>query len=140
LPTILGNQLQIFQLFLNLIDNALKFRTSTRIPTLNITCEVVEGLQNDLLAVNSSAPYWKLSFSDNGIGFDSQYARKIFHMFQRLHGNAEFAGNGMGLAICKRIMENHKGFITADGVLDQGAIFICYFPVNVQLPDNPKSV
>jgi light-regulated signal transduction histidine kinase (bacteriophytochrome) len=66
---------------------------------------------------------------NNGIGFDQQYAEKIFELFQRLHGKAEYEGTGIGLAICKKIVENHHGFISAEGDLNLGARFNMYFPI-----------
>jgi signal transduction histidine kinase len=79
--------------------------------------------------------YVKISIADNGIGFDQQYAKKIFQMFQRLHGMHEYPGTGMGLAICKKIIEYHNGFIVAHSAPGHGAEFECYFPVLLQLSE-----
>ncbi len=73
--------------------------------------------------------YYYLSISDNGIGFDQHFSKKIFEIFQRLHGQTEYAGTGIGLAICKKIVENHHGIITARGELNKGATFNIYLPV-----------
>jgi signal transduction histidine kinase len=72
--------------------------------------------------------YHELIFSDNGIGFEPEYANLIFSLFQRLHGKHEFNGTGIGLALCKKIMENHGGYIYAEGNLGIGASFYLYFP------------
>jgi light-regulated signal transduction histidine kinase (bacteriophytochrome) len=76
-----------------------------------------------------SPSYFKLDVSDNGIGFEEKYAKKIFGMFQRLHVSSDYAGTGMGLTICKRVMDNHHGFIVGKGTPGQGATFSCYFPL-----------
>jgi signal transduction histidine kinase len=73
--------------------------------------------------------YLKIEVEDNGIGFEEKYASKIFQMFQRLHGRSEFPGTGMGLAICKKVVENHHGFIVVRSKPGEGAVFTCYFPV-----------
>ncbi len=76
--------------------------------------------------------YCHLSISDNGIGFDPQYKERIFEVFQRLNLNEEYIGTGIGLAICKRVVENHKGLITATGKLGKGAQFDVYIPVHTE--------
>ncbi len=73
--------------------------------------------------------YYHLAISDNGIGFEPQYKERIFEVFQRLHGRDEYKGTGIGLAIVKKIMENHNGFIVASGETNAGATFDMYFPV-----------
>ena len=78
--------------------------------------------------VNNEISYWKITFSDNGIGFEQQYADRIFELFQRLHSRFEYEGTGIGLAICKKIVQNHKGFIYADGKPGLGASFVIYLP------------
>ena len=78
--------------------------------------------------VDNEISYWKIIFSDNGIGFEQQYADKIFELFQRLHSRFEYEGTGIGLAICKKIVQNHKGFIYANGQPGLGASFVIYLP------------
>ena len=92
----------------------------------------------DIPGANAQAEkeYYHLSITDNGIGFKPEYAEKIFDIFQRLHGQAEYEGTGIGLAICKKIVETHKGFITATGEPGKGASFHIFLPVN----ENENSV
>jgi len=73
--------------------------------------------------------YCHISISDNGIGFEQEYGKKIFEVFQRLHGKSEYAGTGIGLAIVKKIVENHHGIITATGQKNKGATFTIYIPI-----------
>ena len=87
-----------------------------------------EWLDAPPLPLTSNTKYVKVSISDNGIGFDPIYSDKIFQVFQRLHGKAEYQGSGIGLAICKKAMENHNGRIYAEGLPGQGAIFTLIFP------------
>lgn len=76
----------------------------------------------------SALPYHCITIADNGIGFDPQFSERIFQVFQRLHGKDEFPGTGIGLAIVKKIVENHNGIITAHGELNKGATFTIYLP------------
>src|SRR5690606_40530803 len=78
--------------------------------------------------VCSSDLYYHISIADNGIGFEQKYVDKIFQVFQRLHGRSEYAGTGIGLAIVKKIVENHHGVITAQGEQNKGAVFNIYIP------------
>jgi light-regulated signal transduction histidine kinase (bacteriophytochrome) len=129
LPTIKGNQTQLIQLFENLIGNALKFQKAGVRPEVDITGVLMEGSSINHPQAELNKSYVRLEFCDNGIGFDEQYLPKIFLMFQRLHGKAEYPGTGMGLAICKKIVENHRGFLVAKSEPGKGAKFTCYFPV-----------
>lgn len=126
LPATQGNKLQISQVFTNLIGNALKF-SKTR-PELRISSRLVRKKDADWPAGQPDAQYLEIVFKDNGIGFDQQYSEQIFSLFQRLHGRLEYSGTGIGLSLCKRIMENHGGFITAHGEPGKGADFKIYFP------------
>lgn len=130
LPEIEIIYMQAHQLFTNLITNGIKYRKQGINPAINITSTLMPGkellLKNE--SVDQETNYWCISVADNGIGFEQQYEYKIFELFQRLHGNTEYHGTGIGLAICKKIMHNHKGFITAVGKPDDGATFTVYFP------------
>ena len=79
--------------------------------------------------VRPDKQYFRIRIADNGIGFDQQHAKRIFELFQRLHGKSEYGGTGIGLAICKKIAENHDGFITAEGKPGKGAVFNIFIPV-----------
>ena len=119
---------QFRQLFHNLISNSLKF-SKPGVPT-HITIKSKIGLGNffDDKRLVPGKKYCHIMFTDNGIGFDSEYRYRIFEVFQRLHSVLEFPGTGIGLAICKRIVENHNGFITASGEVNKGARFDIYIP------------
>jgi signal transduction histidine kinase/CHASE3 domain sensor protein len=125
-----GDRSQIRRLFQNLISNAIKFHKPGALPVVEIFGEVVPSASVEKefgfsLAENS---YVRIVVKDNGIGFDEKYADKIFNIFQRLQGRAEFEGTGIGLAICRKIMMNHRGYIRAQSVVNQGSEFILIFP------------
>lgn len=120
---------QFEQLFTNLIANALKFVKNDTIPSLNISTGIISGKNIGLPEIDQSKNYHFISFADNGIGFDPQFKDRIFQVFQRLHNKTSFEGTGIGLAICKKIVDNHQGAITAIGRPGIGAEFIVYLPV-----------
>ncbi len=115
MPTVLADGTQIGQLFQNLIGNALKFRREEP-PRVEITTEQDE------------ADLWRFSFKDNGIGIEPQYFERIFVIFQRLHGKESYPGTGIGLAICKKIVERHGGQLWVESEPDQGANFLFTLP------------
>lgn len=112
---------QIRQLFLNVIGNSFKFSKDLIPPEIFISAKSALGSELDFDKLQQDKTYLHITISDNGIGFDSQYKERIFEVFQRLHSFEEYHGTGIGLAICKRIVENHNGFIMADGNLNIGA-------------------
>jgi light-regulated signal transduction histidine kinase (bacteriophytochrome) len=116
------------QLMENLINNALKFSKKDVPLHIEIKSRIASGseLQNEKLSSNEK--YCHISFEDNGIGFDAEHSEKIFGVFQRLHSRDMYDGTGIGLAIVKKIVENHNGIITADGTHMQGAVFDIYIP------------
>ncbi len=116
LPTVSADALQIRQLMQNLISNALKFHRVDTTPEVRIEATVVDDIV-------------QLSVSDNGIGFDPQYSRRIFRVFERLHGRGEYPGTGIGLALCRKIAERHGGGVVADGEPGIGSTFIVTLPV-----------
>lgn len=135
LPAIKVLPSQFRQLMFNLIGNSLKFSRKNVKPVITIKCEVATGHklkeENPSLSATSlisNMKYCHIIFTDNGIGFDPQYKERIFEVFQRLHGYEQFKGTGIGLAICRRIVENHKGVILAEGKLNKGARFDIYIP------------
>jgi PAS domain S-box-containing protein len=127
LPVIWGNALQMHQLFLNLVTNALKF--SEKQPHIVISSAIISGTQARLSdGLKKAGSYLELAVADNGIGFEPQYAEQIFAIFQRLHSGNEYAGTGIGLALCKKIAENHDGVITAHSEPGKGSTFYVYLP------------
>lgn len=131
LPIIKGHKRQIQQLFQNLISNALKFSKPDVQPKIHISAQVVRGNETGqrLPEIDTSKNYHLLEISDNGIGFEQQYAERIFNMFQRLHGKAEYHGTGIGLSIVRKVVHNHKGFIWAEGHPGEGASFRILLPI-----------
>jgi PAS domain S-box-containing protein len=121
LPTIDAIPLQMTQLFSNLISNALKYSSADRPPLITITSCIRDQQVH-------------IEIHDNGIGFDQQYADHIFSIFQRLHRKTEYSGTGIGLAMCKRIAQNHQGDITATSEPGQGATFHITFPLHHPKP------
>ncbi|WP_159473638.1 ATP-binding protein [Dyadobacter sp. 3J3] len=117
---------QIHQLFINLLSNAIKFSQDQLDPIINI--EVKTEIPERISGQHDKEEYHAISVQDNGIGFEKEYENRIFDVFQRLHPNHKYPGTGIGLAICKKIMENHSGFIKADSELGKGARFTIFFP------------
>ncbi|MCE7063766.1 PAS domain-containing protein [Dyadobacter sp. CY326] len=121
---------QFEQLFTNLIANAIKFTKRDVNPFIHIRTGRILGAE---IAVNESDPqesYQYISFTDNGIGFEPQFKDRIFQVFQRLHNRSAYEGTGIGLAICKKIIDNHKGMIDAVGNPDVGSTFTIYLPIS----------
>lgn len=120
---------QLRQLLYNLIGNSLKFTVKGRQPEISIMSRIATGsiLMHDQL--DPDQHYCHISISDNGIGFEPKFSDKIFEVFQRLHERAEYNGTGIGLAIVKKIVENHNALITANGEINRGARFDIYIPV-----------
>ena len=120
---------QFRQLIYNLISNSIKFSKPDTPLHIKIKCEIAKGdtFSNDKLSAETE--YCHIGISDNGIGFEQQYGEKIFEVFQRLHGRSEYAGTGIGLAILKKIVENHNGIINAEGKYNKGATFDVYIPL-----------
>lgn len=127
LPVVNGIKQQILHLFRNLLSNAFKFQKEGSIPHVIIKSEITESKK--IPKSNMRGKYFKVGFTDNGIGFDSKYKKKIFEIFQRLNPNYFQEGTGIGLAICKKVMENHGGSIVVESKLGKGSTFFCFFPV-----------
>lgn len=119
---------QIRQVFQNLLSNSLKFVKPGVQPKIRIQYVCLKQEEMEHHQVTRSDKYHQISFADNGIGFDNEYAGKIFAIFQRLHGRSEYEGSGIGLAICKKIIEHHGGTIFAEGTEGEGARFIIILP------------
>lgn len=117
------------QLFYNLINNAIKFRRKNIAPVVTISAQKMSPVEiGDYIPSPLNSEYYKIKVSDNGIGFDNSYAEEIFMVFKRLHSYHEFEGSGVGLSICKKIIEKHSGFIKAESEMDKGATFIICLP------------
>jgi PAS domain S-box-containing protein len=130
LPKIDADPMQMRQLMLNLLSNALKFQPSGATPLIKISATTLTPLSREIQC--------ELRVQDNGIGFDEKYMDKIFAVFQRLHGRTEYEGTGVGLAVCRRIVDRHHGSITATSQPGKGATFIVTLPVK-QAPPKASS-
>jgi len=140
LPTIEADPMQMRQLLLNLIGNALKFQPAGSVPVVKIHSRILDsqsatdtsflrGAAGSGGAVPLFGRFCELRIEDNGIGFDEQYSEKIFAVFQRLHGRGEYEGSGVGLAVCRRITDRHHGTIVAKSQPGKGSTFIVILPV-----------
>jgi PAS domain S-box-containing protein len=131
LPAIKGIVSEIEQLFQNLLNNAIKFSKPDQPPQIRISHHYVPGekMPVNLKAVRQARVYHCIQVKDNGIGFDQQYVDRIFQVFERLNGKSEFAGTGIGLAICDKVVVNHGGAITASSSPGKGATFSIYLPI-----------
>lgn len=127
LPSIHGVPVQMSQLFHNLISNALKF--SKENPIIDVTAEDVAEESISKYELDKARRYVAIVVSDNGIGFDEKYVSKIFVLFQRLHTIKGIDGSGVGLAICRKIVEDHRGVILANGKENEGATFTVILPI-----------
>ncbi|OYQ46507.1 hypothetical protein CHU92_01385 [Flavobacterium cyanobacteriorum] len=128
LPSLNANPLQMSQLFSNLIGNSIKYCKNK--PQIIITAKEILGYEiPGYNGSNTGQKYAELRFSDNGIGFEEQHSGQIFKLFQRLHGKTEYSGTGIGLSICKKIVDQHNGFIMAESVPGEGATFVVYLPL-----------
>jgi len=128
LPVIDADPLQMRQLFQNLIANALKFRKPNEPSIVKIFADCNSQIAEGATWALANAETWQISVADNGIGFDEKYLDRIFTVFQRLHGRNAYEGTGVGLAVCRRIVERHNGSITARSKPGQGATFIVKLP------------
>lgn len=124
LPTIEGDSTQMHQLFQNLIGNALKFTKPNIPPYITVAAKIFE-----LSPLGHSGAACQISIQDNGIGFDEKYLDRIFTIFQRLHGRHEYEGTGIGLAVCRKIIDRHGGMITAKSTPNMGATFLVTLPM-----------
>ncbi len=130
LPHIQADPSQMLQLFLNILSNAVKFRRENVPPIITISYQRTEEFSP---AHNSDVAWEIITISDNGIGFSEEYLEKIFVPFQRLHGRSQYKGTGIGLSVCRRIVERHGGEITATSQVGEGASFTIKLPVETSL-------
>ena len=115
LPTVIGDRTQLIQLLQNLISNSIKFKRPDARPIVEISARP---------STQPDGNFWEITVSDNGIGINMEYADKIFVIFQRLHGPQQYSGTGIGLAICKRVVERHGGKIEVSSDIDKGSTFV----------------
>jgi signal transduction histidine kinase/CHASE3 domain sensor protein len=132
LPSVRGERSQIKRLLQNLISNSVKFHKNGKGSRVEIKGTIVRGgdAQNEFNVPLPKQKYARIEVKDDGIGFDEKYLEKIFTIFQRLHGRAEYEGTGIGLAICRKIVVNHGGFITARSEENKGSTFIVILPID----------
>ncbi len=128
LPIVNGYIFQLHQLFSNIIGNSLKYSKSNISPQITITHSIANGNEISFPIQKRLLQYHEIKISDNGIGFDTKYAEEIFDLFKRLHNKESYKGTGIGLAICRKIVEQHNGYIFAQGKTDIGATFFIYLP------------
>ncbi|HEV7382233.1 MAG TPA: ATP-binding protein [Dyadobacter sp.] len=134
LPSLAIYQTQVTQLFQNLLSNSIKYSKPGEKPVVRIqhqvvTAEVIPAIK----AIHQDSRFHEIRVTDNGIGFREEFSNKIFVIFQRLHDRDHFEGTGIGLAICKRVVSNHNGYIFAESVEGEGSCFIIYFPIETSL-------
>jgi signal transduction histidine kinase len=129
LPVIEGIPAQFGQLFYNLIHNALKFSSRERKPLVKIGSRNVLKDEQQRFDIHQPENWTAISVEDNGVGFNAEYADKVFGMFKRLHTRQQYEGSGIGLALVRKVVENHDGYIYADGETDKGATFVILLPL-----------
>ena len=129
LPTVEAYGTQMVQLFQNLLSNSLKYHHKNVRPVIKITHRLVDGqIIPKIKPAHRDIRFHQIRISDNGIGFEKEFSEKIFVIFQRLHDRTQFEGTGIGLAICRRIVSNHNGYIFAESPEGEGANFYIYLP------------
>ena len=127
---------QMSQLFNNLLSNSLKFTQEERKPVITIKSDYLGKTDQINYGLPDRGDYIRITFSDNGIGFENNDSSRIFTLFQRLRGRSEFEGAGIGLAVCKKVVENHSGIIMASGQAGQGAVFTIVLPLTQPNPNS----
>ncbi|MCC6287411.1 MAG: PAS domain-containing protein [Chitinophagaceae bacterium] len=131
LPTYYGYPELLFQLFFQIIDNAFKFRDPSVKPVLHIVYKLTAKPVTVSNIPANHTEYLQISFTDNGIGFDTGKVDVMFELFGRLHAPGTFPGSGIGLTICKKIVDIHEGFITVDSTIRKGSAFHVFLPANM---------
>jgi light-regulated signal transduction histidine kinase (bacteriophytochrome) len=129
LPTVDADPIQMRQLFQNLIGNALKFHQEDQKPKVRIRCQL-PGPKTDGSVEEQNDGLCRIEVEDNGIGFDEKHLDRIFVPFQRLHGRSTYEGTGIGLAICRKIVDRHSGQITAHSTPGKGSMFVVTLPLH----------
>ncbi len=131
IPSLTGEKMQIKRLFQNLINNAIKFHKLNEVPIVEVSSKIVkyQEIKREFAVTMPDTTYVMIKVKDNGIGFNEKFTERIFNIFQRLHGRTEYEGTGIGLAICRKIVSNHKGYITARSKENIGSEFIVILPI-----------
>ena len=129
LPTIIADPTQMEILFHNLIENAMKFCRPEESPVVKISSQEIDDQSGRMHEHPQTDEFCQLIVEDNGIGFDQKHLDRIFTIFQKLHNPGEYGGNGVGLTICRKIVERCGGAITAESTLGKGTKFIITLPV-----------
>lgn len=132
LPTLPGNAAQLHQLFFCVLNNALKFHQPSTPPQLTVSVTVVAPADLPPAITPSNRSFVAIAVADNGIGFDEKYLDRIFVIFQRLHGRSQYEGTGIGLAIARKVTENHGGALTARSTPGQGSVFTIWLPLDLE--------
>ena len=127
-PSLECNPKLLKEVFKNLIDNSIKFQPKGQDAQIKIESQFLNNEEKITLQLPVDAVYCKITFADNGIGFEQENADKVFKPFQRLNGKSEYAGNGIGLAICKKIIDIHNGLLYANGNVNAGCVFVLILP------------
>ncbi|HEV2483733.1 MAG TPA: ATP-binding protein [Puia sp.] len=122
---------QMSQVFSNILLNSIKYKRVGADPFITISTQLVDSGSMPVSGPHKPQRFWQISVADNGIGFDPAYSERIFEVFQRLHAASEYQGTGIGLAICRKIMQAHHGHITAQGKPGEGSVFNIYLPLNL---------
>jgi signal transduction histidine kinase len=128
LPVLRVVPFQFQQVLLNLIVNAIKYTAENTVPHIKISAGILSGKDLKFTEAQPDKSYCEIRVADNGIGFDESHAESIFKLFHRLHKKDEYSGTGIGLAICKKIVQNHQGFIKANSVPGKGSVFSFFLP------------
>jgi light-regulated signal transduction histidine kinase (bacteriophytochrome) len=139
LPAVDAIPSQMKQLLANIIGNAIKFHKPGLPPVITISANILSEKEKVRLELAKNRIYYEFSISDNGIGFEEEYNTRIFQVFQRLHGKSEYPGSGIGLAICKKIIEYHHGIIYATSEPGAGARFTFILPQDQKIPKAQKT-
>jgi light-regulated signal transduction histidine kinase (bacteriophytochrome) len=140
LPTIAAEPLQMRQLLQHLIDNALKFRQTETAPLVTIRGQHLQERAQHVEGSTSATEWCQITVVDNGIGFDEKYLDRIFTVFQRLHGRDTYDGVGVGLAVCRKIVEHHGGTITAKSTPGEGATFVVTLPLTHSMGEHVECI
>ena len=130
LPAIKADPLQMRQLLQNLVGNGLKFHREEEAPVVKVHGQLLNGREPRAAGNSLGGELCQITVEDNGIGFDEKYLDRIFTIFQRLHSRSEYQGTGVGLAVCRKIVERHSGTITATSAPGQGAKFLVTLPAS----------